>query len=62
MPSRPMLTTPARSDQRPPRPASMIGMVAISVAAQGARTRSRSLAPVIDLAAATSAARTEQRR
>ena len=26
MPSRPMLTTPARSDQRPPRPASMIGI------------------------------------
>ena len=28
-----MLTTPARSDHRPPRPASMIGVVAISVAA-----------------------------
>ena len=37
MPSRPMLTTPARSDQRPPRPASMIGMVAIEGRGDGAR-------------------------
>src|SRR3954465_8922308 len=41
-----MLTTPARSDQRPPRPASMIGVVATRVAAM-VPDDVRALAPVI---------------
>ncbi len=45
MPSRPMLTTPARSDHRPPRPASPIGTAAIR-AAPIAPPEVMSLAPV----------------
>ena len=43
MPSRPMLTTPARSDHRPPRPAIAIGMA------------SRSEAPVVPIEVRSSA-------
>src|SRR4051812_39452818 len=46
MPSRPMLTTPERSLQRPPRPASPIGM-ASAIAAVRAPEESMSSAPVI---------------
>ena len=48
MPSRPMLTTPARSDHRPPRPASTIGTAAADRGAERCPRRSRSSAPVID--------------
>ena len=46
MPSRPMLTTPERSDHRPPRPASRIGTDATS-AARRAPVELTSSAPVI---------------
>ena len=45
MPSRPMLTTPARSDQRPASPASAIGMVAVT-ASRRVPAESSSLLPV----------------
>lgn len=46
MPSRPMLTTPARSDQRPPRPARPIG-TAIARAALICPAEVTSCAPVM---------------
>src|SRR6478609_3059512 len=48
-----MLTTPARSDHRPPRPASMMGVVATMVAAI-APDDARSLAPVTSSSTASS--------
>ena len=59
IPSRPMLTTPARSDQRPPRPASAIGTVSCERRAHvfGAV---RACSPVISCARST--ARTGRRR
>ncbi len=54
MPSRPMLTTPARSDHRPARPASAIGMKA-AIASRRVPAESSSLLPVITRAKETSA-------
>ena len=54
MPSRPMLTTPARSDHRPARPASAIGMKA-AIASRRVPAESSSLLPVITRANETSA-------
>ena len=48
MPSRPMLTTPARSDHRPPSPASRIGHGRDERGPQACRSESMSSAPVID--------------
>ena len=53
MPSRPMLTTPARSDHRPPRPASAIGIADVS-AARRVPAELTSLAPLITRTAETS--------
>ncbi len=46
MPSRPMLTTPARSAHRPARPASAIGMKAV-IASRRVPAESSSLLPVM---------------
>src|SRR6478672_2948864 len=67
MPSRPMLTTPARSDHKPARPASAIGMNAVIVSRR-VPAESSSLLPVmtraneISMNATSSQAHTGMRR